>query len=110
MPDVQCVHCGKTISDRSLQCPYCREDVGAHAVLGHRRGLGAAEQGARWIRRGLLYMLLAGISYTLLGGHSPLSITIPFEVPPWVMNYALPFLFIGGLGLAVFGLVRRSMG
>ncbi|HSC77498.1 MAG TPA: hypothetical protein VLB32_02945 [Candidatus Acidoferrales bacterium] len=110
MPDVQCVHCGKAISDGSLQCPYCREDVAAHAVLRHRRGLGAAEQGARWIRRGLLCMLLAGISYTLLGGHSPIPITIPFEVAPWVMNYALPFLFIAGLGLAVFGFVRRSMG
>ncbi len=110
MPDVQCVHCGKTISDGSLQCPYCREDVGTHPVLRRHRSLGAAEHGARWIRRGLLYMLLAGIGYYLLGGRSPLPITLPFEVAPWVMNYALPFLFIAGLGLVVFGVVRRSMG
>jgi len=110
LPDIQCVRCGKMISDTLLQCPYCREDVGTHAVLHRPRGLGAAEHGARWIRRGLLYMLLAGISYVLLGGHSPLPITIPFEVAPWVMSYALPFLFIAGLGLVVFGFARRSMG
>ncbi len=109
MPDIQCVRCGKMISDGLLQCPFCREDVGTHAVLRRRRGLAAAEQGVRWIRRGLLYMMLAGISFVLLGGHSPIPLTIPFEVAPWVMNYALPFLFIGGLGLVVFGFVRRSM-
>lgn len=109
MPDIQCVHCGKSISDELLLCPYCREDVGHHAVLHRQRRLGAAELGARWIRRGLLFMLLAGVSYTLLGGHSPIPLTIPFAVAPWVTEYALPFLFVAGLGLVVFGFLRRAM-
>ncbi len=55
-------------------------------------------------------MLLAGISYALLGGHSPIPLSIPFKVAPWVTGYALPFLFIAGLVLVVFGFFRRSMG
>ena len=110
MSDVQCANCGKIVSGHYTQCPHCREELSARVVYRSRTGLGRSEQGARWIRRGLLCMLLAGISYYLFGGHSPLALSAPIEVAPWVTNYALPFLFVAGLGLVVFGFVRRSMG
>ena len=109
MPDIQCVHCGKMVSAHFTQCPHCREEL-TPFVLRARSGLGSQEHAARWIRRGLLYMLLAGISYVLLGGHTPIPLTIPFEVALWVMEYGLPFLFVAGLGLVVYGAIRRFMG
>ncbi|HXE74915.1 MAG TPA: hypothetical protein VNN18_04655 [Candidatus Xenobia bacterium] len=108
MSDIQCANCGKIVSARFTLCPYCREELTSRTVF-RQRPPGGAEVGARWIRRGLLYMLLAGISYYLLGGHSPLPLAIPFEIPDWVINYALPFLFLGGLGLAVVGFIRHSI-
>jgi hypothetical protein len=110
MSDVQCANCGRLVSARFTHCPHCREELASRGVLRWRGRVGAAELGARWIRRGLLYMLLAGVGYVLLGGHSPIPLTIAFEVPDWLLNYALPFLFLGGLGLAVVGFVRRTMG
>ena len=109
MSDIQCPNCGKLVAARFTQCPYCREDLTPRVVFSQRGSSGGAEIGTRWIRRGLLYMLLAGVSYYLLGGHSPIPLTIP-EIPDWVVNYALPFLFLAGLGLMVAGFVRRSLG
>ncbi len=110
MSDIQCASCGKMVSAQLRLCPHCHEALTPRVALRTRTGLGSAELGTRWIRRGLLFMLLAGISYALLGGHSPIPLSIPFEVAPWVTEYALPFLFIAGLGLVVFGFFRRSVG
>ena len=107
MADRQCGYCGKTFSDKFLQCPYCREELRAPA--GVRRSPTGGLSGAKYIRRGLLYMLLAGVCYYLFGGYDPL-LTPPFSVEPWLTDYALPALFLGGLGLAVFGVIRRYSG
>lgn len=106
MADRQCPYCGKTVSDRFLQCPYCREELGAsreqHLASG---GL----QGAKYIRRGVLYMLLGGVCYYLFGGYHPV-LTPPFDFEPWLTDYVLPFLILSGLGLVVFGVIRRYSG
>ena len=97
----QCPYCGKYISDALTQCPLCREALDA---VPHVAGTGA-EQGQRFIRRGVLYMVMAGVIHFLLGEYIPLQ--IPFEVPSFVGNYLVPFLFLGGLGLTAFGVIRR---
>ena len=103
MSDIQCAYCGKIVSNRFPQCPYCREEL-VPATL-RRRGGGDPLRGAREIRRGLLYMLLAAVCYFLFGGYT--SLAIPFEFAPWVLEYGLPGLFLLGAGLLVFGIIRR---
>jgi hypothetical protein len=63
------------------------------------------EQGRRYIRRGILYMVMAGVAHYYLGGYSPEK--FPFTVIPAVTQYLLPFLFLCGLGLLAFGVYRR---
>jgi len=60
------------------------------------------------MRRGVLYMVLAGVVQYFAGGYSPFA--VPFEVPREVTQYLVPFLFLGGLGLTLFGLYRRILG
>ncbi len=110
MADRQCPYCGKTVSDRLLQCPYCREALSARPESRRtaRGGLPAAA-GVKHIRRGLLYMLLAAVSYYLFGGYSPVFAP-PFSIEPWLTSFVLPVLFLGGLGLAVYGVIRRYTG
>jgi hypothetical protein len=105
--DRQCPYCGKTVSDRFFQCPYCREDLGARPEA--RRSAAGGLGGAKQVRRGLLYMLLAVVCYYLFSGQQPL-LTPPFPVEPWLTDYAIPALFLAGLGLAVYGVVRRYSG
>ncbi|MGH9779240.1 MAG: hypothetical protein ACRD5I_12595 [Candidatus Acidiferrales bacterium] len=107
MADRQCGYCGKTVSDKFLQCPYCREDLSAS---GEKRRTGSRGlQGAKYIRRGLLYMALGGVCYYLFGGYHPL-LTPPFDFEPWLTDYVLPFIILSGLGLMVFGVIRRYSG
>ena len=107
MADRQCGYCGRTVSDKFLQCPYCREDLSLSAEK--RRSPAGGLQGAKYIRRGLLYMLLGVVCYYLFGGYDPV-VTPPFRVEPWLTDYALPALMLGGLGLAIFGVIRRYSG
>jgi hypothetical protein len=60
--------------------------------------------GRREIRRGLLYMLLATVIYYFAGGYSALKLPL---IPPAVTTYLSPLLFLGGLGLSLYGLVLR---
>jgi len=64
-----------------------------------------AEQGVRYIRRGLLYMLMASVIHYYVGGYSPEQ--FPLTVIPEVTQYLVPVLFLGGLGLLGFGVYRR---
>jgi hypothetical protein len=57
------------------------------------------------IRRGLLYMLLGAVIYYFAGGYSPLN--LPFPIVSVVGSYLSPAVFLGGLGLTLFGLYRR---
>ena len=107
MADRQCSYCGKTVSDKFFQCPYCREDLGPAREARHSPSGGL--QGAKYIRRGLLYMLLGGVCYYLFGGYDPV-LTPPFDFEPWLTDYVLPFIILSGLGLMVFGVIRRYSG
>jgi len=97
----QCVHCGKPISIRLRQCPFCRE---SNPEIPRVRASGG-QGGRHQIRRGLLYMLLAGVIYYFSGGYS--AFTLPIEVSSAVNTYLAPLLFLGGLGLTLYGVYLR---
>lgn len=98
----QCVHCGKPISIRLRQCPFCRE---ANPEIPRPRPMRGLE-GQHQIRRGLLYMLLAGVIYYFSGGYS--TFTLPITVSSPVNSYLTPLLFLGGLGLTLYGFYLRN--
>jgi hypothetical protein len=98
----QCPHCGELFSRTLSQCPRCRE-----AISEIRRPQQGAPVGNRGqIRRGLLYMLLAAVIHYFSGGYSAMD--LPFPINPVVTVYLSPLLFLGGLGLALYGLYLRS--
>src|ERR1700694_5927283 len=92
----RCVFCGKSMAVQLAQCPFCREAV-PQVQLSRRRG----PDGRHQIRRGLLYMLLAG------GYGAPLQIPLPAPVLPFVTQYLTPLIFLAGLGLTLYGLFLR---
>jgi len=83
------------------QCPFCREAV-PQVQLTRRSGPNGHQQ----MRRGLLYMLLAAVIYYFAAGYAA-PLWLPVQVLPVVTNYLLPLLFIGGLGLSIYGLFLR---
>lgn len=97
----QCGYCGKYVPEQATQCPFCREELAAPVeIRDPRTGWGRAH-----IRRGLLYMLMAAVIQYFTSGESALQ--LPYTILPLVRQYLLPFLFLGGLGLVVYGLYRR---
>lgn len=97
----QCAYCGKYVDENLSQCPFCREELGpAVAVPSWGR-----EEGKQYIRRGLLYMLMAAVIHYFASGFAPVE--IPVQVPEALTQYLLPFLFLLGLGLVAYGLYRR---
>jgi len=94
----ECPYCGKMVYDSLAQCTYCRETLPEKKIRG-----GSGEQaGGDTIRRGLLYMLLAGVVGYFASGSSPLK--IPVFVPHLVVIYLSPLLFLSGLALSLRGL------
>ena len=83
------------------RCPHCREDV-PRVQLASRPPTTA---GRLQIRRGLLYMLLAGVIQYFAGGYS--SFAVPVGVPPIVTAYLAPVVFLSGLGLLLYGFYLR---
>jgi len=65
-------------------------------------------EGGPKIRRGLLYMLLAGVVQYYAGGYS--GFTLPVEIDPVVFQYLVPGLFLLGLGLVVYGFYLKMKG
>jgi hypothetical protein len=51
-------------------------------------------------------MLLAAVIYYFAGGYGA-PLRLPVQIVPAVTNYLLPLLFLGGLGLTVYGLFLR---
>ena len=106
MPARQCPFCGKMISDLHSHCPFCHETVppvpGSTAAA---KTLTPVTSGAgnRNIRRGLLYMLLAAVAQYLAGGYGISILKVPVHIQPIVTSYLVPFLFLCGLGLTVYG-------
>ncbi len=97
-----CVFCGKTMLSHLTRCPHCREDIPQVRVASSRARIGGREQ----IRRGLLYMLLAGVIQYFAGGYS--GLTPPVAVPPVVTTYLAPAVFLSGLGLLIYGYYLRA--
>jgi hypothetical protein len=93
----QCVHCGRQVPFDSTQCPNCREAL-PEMRAAERTQVGKSSE----IRRGLLYMLLAGVIHYFAGGYSAMN--LPFPINPVVTVYLSPMLFLSGLGLIVYGL------
>jgi len=96
-----CVFCGKSILAHLSRCPHCREDI-PKVQLSSRPSAGGRLQ----IRRGLLYMLLAGVIQYFAAGYS--TFTLPIQVPPIVTTYLAPVVFLSGLGLLIYGLILRG--
>jgi len=97
----QCVYCGKLIDTQLTQCPFCRE-----AVPQVRLSRSTSPGGRAEIRRGLLYMLLAAVIHYFSGGYAA-PLKLPVEIAPLVTQYLSPLLFLGGLGLTLYGVYRR---
>lgn len=98
----QCAFCGKRIAAHLKQCPFCREMV-PEVRLSSRSPVST---GRKQIRRGLLYMLLAGVIHYFAAGYAAPFVP-PLTVLPMVTSYLSPLLFLGGLGLTLYGLVLR---
>jgi|ERR1700722_7919180 len=95
-----CAYCGKPVPARMNRCPYCREEV-----TEVRLSSPLVRNGRREIRRGLVYMLLGAVLYYFVGGHSGLS--LPFTFSPWLITYLAPVVFLGGLGMCLYGFFLR---
>jgi len=98
----ECPYCGKLVYDQLTQCSHCRETL-PEKRLPHTARVSSA--GGDRIRRGLLFMLIAATLSYFARGMSPW--TIPVPVPSLVPNLLLPVLFLGGLGLALYGIYLR---
>lgn len=98
----QCAFCGKPIATQLHQCPFCREMVPRVQV-----SRSSSSAGRKHIRRGLLYMLLAGVVYYFAAGYAK-PLEIPVAIQPAVVNYLAPLLFLSGLGLAFYGLIQKA--
>lgn len=102
MSERQCPYCGKFAPADASHCPHCHEDLPVYAV---GRPSYAPAGGGVEIRRGLLYMLLAAVFYFFAAGYSPLTFPLPYSA--WLTDYALPLLFLAGLGLLLYGIIRH---
>jgi len=92
-----CSFCGKPFAAHLNRCPFCRE-----AVPEVKLSRGGGPDGKAQMRRGLLYMFLAAVIYYFAsGGAAPLQ--LPVTVLPVVSSYLAPLLFLGGLGLTLYG-------
>lgn len=52
-----------------------------------------------------MYMLLGAVIYYFAGGNSPF--TLPIQLSPWVSIYLAPLVFLGGLGMCLYGVFLR---
>ena len=100
-----CPFCGKPVGSTLERCPFCREAIPAARLGAGARRSGQSADGGANIRRGLLWALLAGVIYYFAGGHSGLK--LPVEVPEFVNVYLTPILFLGGAGMALYGLFQK---
>src|SRR5580693_3369960 len=89
---------GQSVASRP--CAYCGEEV-----TEVRLSVPLGRNGRREIRRGLIYMLLGAVIYYFGGEHSGLS--LPVTLNPWVITYLAPVVFLGGLGMCLYGVFLR---
>jgi len=101
-----CPFCGKVIAATTSRCSFCREAVTPVVASAGRPS--RAIEGNGYVRRGLLWALLAGVFYYFAGGHSLL--TLPFAVPSFVNQWLVPLMFLAGVAMALYGLILRMRG
>src|SRR5262245_34398933 len=99
-----CPFCGKQIATNLRSCPFCREDIPQSVALKTTH----SADGRRYMRRGFLYALMAGVIYFFAGGYS--GMTLPIPIPSAVNQIFTPLLGIAGLGLILYGLVLYIRG
>lgn len=105
MAERQCPFCGKLLRPETVTCPFCRADLPLPtAEPSAYRSIAGNMQ----IRRGALYMLLAAVLYYFAAGYS--TFELPVSIAPILTDWALPLLFLGGLGLTVYGMYCRFTG
>lgn len=97
----QCSYCGAFNPDTAQICSNCRESL----VEVHVSHAGISPVGMAKVRRGVIYILLAGGLHYFAAGHS--GIALPVQITPVVNAYLIPFLFLCGAGLVVYGLFLR---
>ena len=95
-----CAFCGKPVPSQLNRCPHCREEVPEVRMSGR-----AWKDGGREVRRGLLYMLLGGVVYYFGGGYSAMK--LPISVSPVYVVHLAQMVFLGGLGLFLYGCYHR---
>jgi len=52
-------------------------------------------------------MLLAGVIHYFSAGYA-MPLQLPVDIMPIVANYLTPLLFLGGLGLTLYGLILKA--
>jgi len=104
MPKRSCPFCGKPVETTASRCPFCREDMPQAVAFKTQH----SAEGRKYMRRGFLYTLMAGVIYFFAGGYS--GMTLPIPIPPAVNTFFTPILFIAGLGLILYGLVLYIRG
>jgi hypothetical protein len=97
-----CPYCGKPVKTHLERCPSCREAIPESRSA--KRPVAA--QGRVTIRRGLMYMLLAGVIHYFAAGYS--GMRLPVAIPPFVTQYLTPLMFLCGLGLGLYGFYLRA--
>jgi hypothetical protein len=100
----QCPFCGKLVPATVTRCPSCQTEL---PVLRQRVHY-ASEASRRLLRRGILWMLLAGVLYYFAAGYG--AFEFPVAVAPMLTDWVLPLLFLAGLGLALYGAYGRLRG
>jgi hypothetical protein len=90
---IQCADCARVYPRALSECPRCGSEETVAA-----KSSGKKTASKYRVRRGILWMLVAGAIYLLASQGS-------VSFPPAVTDYLLPLLFLGGLGLTVFGLI-----
>ena len=93
----RCPFCGKSVETHLSRCPFCREAIPEGRVAARQ----FVAEGRAKIRRGLLYMLLAGIIHYFAAGYS--GMRLPVEIPSLLTRYLTPLLFFCGLGMGLYG-------
>ena len=104
MENRQCSFCGSLVTADALTCYHCREALPEQSA-GRVRNPTA---GYQEIRRGVLYMILAGVIHYAMSRIGEFN--LPIEIPAALAEYLTPFLFLGGVGLFLYGWILKLRG
>lgn len=100
----QCPFCGKPVGQAATHCASCQAELPAI-----RQRVGSSNEASRrLIRRGMLWMLLAGVLYYFAAGYGALE--FPVAIAPMLTGWVLPLLFLAGLGLLAYGVYCHFTG